>query len=393
MNFITNSEFKLCTALGNVTKYNYQGEGTLPAITVTSTSGTKLITCFTSNTSQLKNGDLIVISTGMHAYFGLSALEVTNLVVNTSFQVLLPLWVTIGQSYSGTFLVINKGDMTASTGDGPDGFQKTTSLKIYRDDHKANKSTAQYYQMALIKGTANTELFVQTLAKDLSSKLVGQILTFSMETLIKATDLSNTARLFIEDDAGREYSDYFTVYGFDRKSVSKKIAKFNSSITVGIELISPAGSLYYISKPDLNISGRTIYEPVFNEHIVPVVKTSPSSMINAAFTFNGLSTNSVGDRGWVFNPYAETSGAIGKGIKCLDLQLEARCDSLDKTLGIRNQEGVPHVYSLLGYSKAVGQMVVSQGLVKLKNDLAYIYSVNNTNWYNTSVDINSIIVN
>jgi len=395
-NILPNTQWQVFSSLDTTTKYNKEGTGTLPSINISSYStGSNLVTCYTSDTSELKDGDLVSFSAAADANMRISLCEVENVVTNTSFQVRLPLGRSPSASAVCTAVPQMRGDISGTSGDGPDGWVKTTTLKCWRDDFDENKVGRSKYQLGLKKGSSSAEYLYHAISNEDLPKLLGKRLAFGIKARHKIST-SGYWRAFIQTDSGIQYSvaSSGTEGQVEWRELYVDIPNTSTYIYVGIEFQGATDDVIYIAEPIAVINASYLGDGSYNqpkgEVLIPTVKTTPNSFNGASFTFPSTA-DAAGSYGFAFRIYPETQGAISPDVLGLYLQLESRNDSTNQAFGIRNQEAVPHVYGVLIYSKVAGMMETIGGQVTLKNGKSWVYSnVGGSSVYNVSIDINQV---
>lgn len=394
-NLLSNTKWQVRTGLSPITIQNHQATGGLPAMSVSSyTTGSNTVVCTTADTSQYKVGDLVTFSGGCHANMKICSSKIEALVVDTSFTVSLPHGALGTSSAACSVVGIQRGDIAASTGSGPDGWTKTSSLSLWVDENSENAYNNSLRQIGLKKTTAGSEYFYHKFNTRLD-ELRGQTVVFGGGGMHKIKGGSNTWRAMINCDGtggGLTVSPPAEGTGYEWCEVFAVIPEDATYVDIGYQLTGDIGDAYFVTHPMSaygSFLGDWNYAKKSNEYLIPIVKYSPDSWINASIAVPAsLSIDGV-TYGLPLRFDAETNGVMSADIPAISMQLECRSLTADEAFGLRDQEAVPHKYGILTYSKVTSMMEVAEGILTLDSGHGFAYSATSAAAvYNCSIDIN-----
>jgi len=217
-------------------------------------------TIYTPNTRELYNGCMVTFGLG-HGGLSASALRVSNLVPNVSFQVKIPFGqLTISTSMAETAFAIGTcSEWAGNQNMGPDGgWTKTASLMMWTDDFPANKCPGARRVLGLRKTVNADEDFYWQCPEEKLEKFLGRQFVFAQRTWMKTAGSTATARLFINDGinppsfspslTGPTFSD--PVYGgYQLEQVAQVISPLCTSLQIGIETDGVIGDIFYVANP------------------------------------------------------------------------------------------------------------------------------------------------
>lgn len=391
-NLLPNTQWVVGTAIGNATKLNQQGTGTQAAVAVSSyTTGSNTVVCNTSNTQQLKVGDLVFFQTPADANMRVCASRVDALVANTSFTVSLPLNYTASASNACNATPWGAGgSASVGSGDSFDGWSKSTTAQVWRDDFAANTKPGSSYSCGFIKGSSSVEqMWHQPQTRDVG-RFAGKQIAFGVWGYQKVKSGTGTWRPYIQYDSTTVYGPSSTQTSYQWLEVTAAIPTTVTNIYIGVSFEGANNDTYYLSQP-MCIFGPTVgqgnYEQPYHEIVVPKVKFSPITYVGAAVTFpSGMGS----DFTIQVRPYAETNGAVAVTARKFLMHLEGRIDTTHISLGARNVVSPPITYGLLCESKVVGAQEDMDSWLTLDGNGDFIlYSgTSAAAWYNVSIDIN-----
>lgn len=257
-NLLPNTQWQIWSRVGYITKPNYQGTGTQSPIAVSSfTTGSNTCVFTTSNTGQLKVGDIGYFSSG-DAAITRAPMRVTAVTTNTSFTCLLPFQATATTSSAVSFVPITVGDLTgASGGAGPDRWQRYTPAgtmpKIWKDDFSVNNKAGSPYSVALQKTDSSSQAFYCNIDAQQRLKILGRQVTFGCWVYQKTQGGSGTWDLYINDGSVTQSTNGTgsSVGGFQWLEVTATVSSSATFLSCGIHLNGNNGDTYYVSQPML----------------------------------------------------------------------------------------------------------------------------------------------
>jgi len=405
-NILPNSQWQIITGLGNVTRMNHQGTGTVPQVPVSSYStGSNTVTCNTSDTvnTQLATGDIVTFTTSAEANMTICAIEVDTIVTNTSFTGKLPRGriSTVSATCAANILTI--GDLTGNNGNGPDGWNKTVALLLWRDATTQNNKAGSRYQLGLQKTIAGLQILYHNVPALELDKYKGKKVVFGIWGKHKIKGGTGTWRVSIDDgQSSFSYSNSASQTDYQWLEVSKAISSSAGYVTFAVELLGNSSDVYYVNQPMGGFGayiGENGYSQPENEILIPTIKSNPIPYVGASFTFSTVADATGTTYGWNINFYAETQGKITPTIKAIGLQIEGINAVAGQALAVRNWEsnvgGANIIYAIVAYSQVTGVMVTGAALVILypPNGRAFLYSgTAGSSWSAMSIDINYFVL-
>jgi hypothetical protein len=388
-NDLDNTEWQIITAHPEITLMNWQGLGNLPALSCSGhTTGSNLVTFYCSATSQLKNGDLVLISGG-HPVLTISSLEVENLIPNVSFQARLPRRVAPPTSSAVTARPIQRGDVSGNyTTHAADGWTKTLQDWFWVDDNPQNQDSGTKRVAAIMVKNAGNSKHYRTLSLDDSIDYAGQ--PFCVKFRVKS---SGDWRIYIKDNGTISYGATQSGSGYVEAQHAITSCSGVGPLEVGVEHLGVNDTVYYYSKP-FATNAASIPAGYYRQKdgwFKPVVKYSPNSLSHATIEMPATADSSgAAMYGFPVNLRAETNGAMSNDIQAINLSFEAMSSAAGRALAWRDQEPVPHNYGELVYTQGANNMAAGNGEVWLKNGNAYLYSTTASALFtNVSADLSA----
>ena len=314
INFAPNSQWEIWSGVEYGTAPNIEGTATVSPIIASGNSiGIAETTTFAvKTTGQLKVGDLVTATgPGIDSSLVLSPMRVTALIPSRSITVRVPLGLTPTVSHAATITPVVVGNLAAKgTGDAADGWKKTTSMPVWREDNRANVPAGAYYSMGLTKDEAGPE---RVWMMPNPALYAGRKLVFGIYAYQKIRRGSGAWSIYWSNDRTGLQSCASTPAksGWQWQECSMTIPDDAKSIDVGVRLDGATGDTYYLANPVFAVGGAiggpgNYTKP--SETFIPIVHISPYAWINARVTFPA--TNAGGVYGLTMDPYAETGGKI-----------------------------------------------------------------------------------
>ncbi|PWC96972.1 hypothetical protein [Azospirillum sp. TSO5] len=405
-NLAQNSSWLVMTGFDPVTMPDVAGTGTMGTISVSSyTTGSNEVTVSASDTQGLVDGMLVRFAAPADAAmryctqsdgttvntFSLRAYEVTP----TSFKIRLPLGRSPASSAACTATMVTPGDTVGVSGDGPDGWAKSTTIKMWRDVHAANRRAGSKYQIGLRKGSASAEIFACASPAQSLDLYRGRQVAFGMAVKQALRGGTGTWRLAISDGATITYSDPAPATSdYQWLSVSATIPADAASVTAWLETIGASGDVYYVAKPMI------AYGPAMDEgayypsagRIFFDRKFTPLSFNTVDYT-TPSAADGLGLYSTRVDIYQDTNGALCPEVRWLDAQFEGigQAGACGTPLAIRSNEltGIKFGAAPI-YCAIEGVMCAASGSVQLDpSGACWVYSgLPNISWKYVSIDIN-----
>lgn len=392
-NFLQNTQFQVRTGMLANTKMNSAGTGTQTAISFTNfTPSSTSPILYTTNTQQLKQGDLIKITGTSVAGFNLTLLRVKGIAVNNSIQVTLPLGLaTPATSVACTGTPMLQYSNGSTNGNGPDSYTITSGVNCWIDDFPINSCPGSKLQCGLQLTSTSQQVFYYTVPAADVSLYQGKTICFGMQCLQKIG--SGTAQIILQTDSGSNFGTNFIVNGsYEYSELSVLIPTNAAYITMGIVLNGAIGDVYYVSQPKA-VVGTTCGDYTFdNRELVPICKMTPISLNTASFTIPAFG-DGYGTYGFPVDIFQETNGAIDPSVRIIKAQLEGKCATGQVALAMRNIIGLPPTYGVTTYCPSAGSWCTAYGHITLANGCGFLYSANaSVSWSFTSLDINGYLL-
>ncbi|HEY5106299.1 MAG TPA: hypothetical protein VII73_05930 [Caulobacteraceae bacterium] len=407
-NFAPNSQWEVISTVGYAPRENSEGTGPLPPVAITAnTTGSNLVVLSVSGpTGEAKAGDLIVLSgAGADRALTLAPMRITALKRDAEITVRAPLGLAPRVSRPASARNVNiGGEASAGTGDGPDGWTKSTSLVFWREDNAANVPPGAYYSLGLSRRASPAEFLVTHPNPHL---VRGRTIAFGAYVLHRPRNGSAAWRVVISSDGSGGYTAMSPAAlpstDYQWRELRYTVPADATAVYEGVELEGGRGDTFYLANPVATI-GRAIgeggYLKPFEETLIPVVKITPYSWDNATITFPA--TPDAGPSYAIaFDAYAETGGAIAPTVARIDTALEGINDepvivggASVRAIAFRDKAGAPIKYSPIMAQTVAGVKTFGGGPVVLDGDgRAVAYSgVAADRWRNVSLDISGFLL-
>ncbi len=326
-NLAPNSQWEIWSAVGYSRAQNIAGTAEVAPIAATDNSvGTSGASTFTvATTGELKVGDLVTVSgTGVDPAFLVSPMRVTAL-TSTSISVRIPQGLRPKLHGNATITPIVIGNSAAkNTGAAADGWTKSLSMPIWRENNQVNIAQGAYYSIGMVKDLAEAEQFY--LLPDVR-KFAGKTIVFGILGYQKVRTSAGTWRIFFNDSVyGVRYCTLVPVpvtNGFQWSECSVPIAPGTTYVYVGVDLQGATNDTYYFSNPVLALGGsvggaQNYVKP--HERLFPTVHMSPYGWVDRTIVFPTVLNNAAYQ--FTMDPYAETGGGIAPTVQQAWGQLE-----------------------------------------------------------------------
>jgi hypothetical protein len=336
VNLAPNSQWEVMSGWSFGTQENYQGTGTVGAI-VASANTTGAIgraTFFVTTTDELNVGDLVFVTgTPADGCFNISPMRIVAMVMNTSITVRTPLGCKPATSGSTTIIPVTAGNTAiTSTGSGPDGWLKTPSLPMWRNENRGGYAanmptdTGAYAALGMTKDSASAEHFAIHVPSQTLARFEGRTVVLGIYGYQKIRGGSGTWTIWTNDSvngARTPCANATTASGYQWLECRFTVPPTTTYFYAGVQLNGAASDTYYFVDPVLAI-GNTVggvknYQKPQGEILIPQVHISPVGWINATLTFPPSAASFCGVLVTCFEHdlYAETGGLIAPTVaKC-----------------------------------------------------------------------------
>lgn len=355
VNLAPNSQWEIWSAVGFNTQYNSQGTGTEnPQAASSNTTGSAGRSTFTvTDTGELSVGDLVRVSgSGIDPCLAIGPMRVIGLVPDTSITVRTYFGCTPSVSRSASVTMVGVGNQAApGSGAGPDGWTKTISLPIWRNERRgafaANlpSDVGAIAALGAKKDIAGKEYIYTTYSGASLAQFAGKTVTFGIYGYQKVRGSVGTWRIHFNDSVNGVRSPCAsapTSSQYNWLECSVTVPANTTYFYVGMELGGAANDTYYFANPVLaiggSIGGPQAYQKPRNEILIPTVHISPIGWINATVKFPTSALPSLcGSLSYCFihDLYAETGGAVAMTVQKAHGQIEGfDCGSVQTSTGV-----------------------------------------------------------
>jgi len=340
-NFAINSQWEIASGWVFGTAQNYQGSGTVGTIASSAyTTGTGGRTTFTvTATNDLSPGDLLTAAgSGISACLNISPMRILSLVANTSITVRVPLGCSPSGSVATTLTPVVGGNQSANaTGDGPDGWTKTSTLPMWvnypRGPYAVNvpSNTGALASLGMAKDTGSTESFYLNIPPSQLANYQGRQVTFGIYGMQKIAGGAGTWQIFSNDSVNGVRtlcgSAALSVGNWQWQECAYTVPANTTYLYIWVNLTGASGDAYYFVNPVLAmgnyIGGVEYYARPRNEVLIPKVHISPYGWINATVTFPATAPSYCNSFLCIERDfYAETGGNVAPSVCKARGQLE-----------------------------------------------------------------------
>jgi hypothetical protein len=337
-NVVPNSAWQLMTVSGAGAKMQADaslGEEETIAVDSYSTS-TNTAVCVTSNTKNLKVGDLVKFDSSAHANMQIAPMRVTAVVANASFNVGVPRGLTGGTTAACTCQPWDAGGNLA-TGDGPDGWTKTVGARVWREDNAVNLKAGSKYSCGFKKYASSRENMYVLVNSRRVDQMKGKSFVFGCGVKQGVKGGTGTWRVWINVDGNEYFSEYATVQTYQWREKTVDIPEGAAAVSYGIAFEGALSDVYYVSQPMAGLGdyiGEWNYHQPKNEIYIPIVQYNPPTMVGATVAITTAlsgSDNTVAHGGGVGNQFgfkmrlpAESEGRIAPTVRAVIMQLEGK---------------------------------------------------------------------
>jgi hypothetical protein len=336
VNLAPDSQWEMMSGWATGTQENVQGTGPVADIAASAnTTGTIGRATFTvSTTDALSVGDLVA-TTGTPAdpCFAISPMRIVALAANGSITVRTPQGCTPSRSGATTLRPVTAGtNAVTATGSGPDGWLKTPSLPMWRNENRgayaANMptDTGAYAALGMTKDRAAAEhLYIAVPPQNLA-RFAGRTVVLGIYGYQKIRNGSGTWSIWTNDSVNGVRTPCAAAAaapGYQWLECSFAVPVATTYLMLGVQLNGAASDTYYFVNPVLAIGtaigGVGYYQKPQGEILIPQVHISPYGWINASITFPAVAAPFCGSQVTCFEHdlYAETGGTIAPTVaKC-----------------------------------------------------------------------------
>ena len=403
-NLAPNSQWEVITGFSYGVRENPLGTGLEPPIVVsTYATGCNVCTARVSgSTGDLKPDDLVTFDgPGLDPSLRLSPMRVLAVDRDASFSFALPLGARPSVSASARASIINVG-MAASTktGDGPDGWSKSPSLEVWREDNSINIPAGADYSLGVRK-TALSQQYLATHPRP--GRVHGRMIVFGAYVYQRVRGGEGAWRVSLSSNGsgGRTVSSAppDASPGWRWLEAAYEVPMDATEVSAGVVFDGNINDVYYVANPVLALGdaiGPNNYVKPTTEIVIPRVKLTPTTWNNATLTFPGPKVGSHG-YGFCWDVYAETGGEIAPTVASVSAALEGIDDNpvvtksgVVRAIAFRSNVAAPTIYSeILGQQAAGVKAFAAPTIVLDGTGRAWVYSgIASDSWRNVSMDMN-----
>lgn len=398
VNLLTNTQWKIRTALNVHTKYGSAGGGTLPPLACTGyTVGANNVVFSCSDTSELKLGDIVLITSADPSVMA-TGMEVKGITPNVAFECDLPLGKIAANSEACSAQIVMRGDLAGVTGDGPDAWKKSTAMYLFIDDHAVNRKVGSKYQVGLVQ-TAAAQQFWYPIEGNKVTSYQGKTVVFGCWVNYKVRSGSGTYRLFINDGVNATtYSPAVSSTGYVWTEITHAIADTTAGVSFGIECNGSTSDVFYVSQPMMSfgsVLGQGNYQPEpSGTMFTPRVKFTPLHWENAVVSTPAAATNGYA-YGYPFYLKAETLEAVANEVVAAFTELEGVNATAGHALAFMQTVFAPQLDGPIIHTQTGGQKASTSSWWWFQdNGQAFIYTIHGSDTYsNVSFDMSGYILN
>jgi hypothetical protein len=401
------------------TEQNWLYTGNLPAVNVTNiavatdgSSGQRTITATCNDVQYCYPGQLIIFgASGAHASLLVSAMRIRT--VNYTAQTITFQAPRNGNPTTGavtcSFRPVMRADMTGVTGNGPDGWTKTSTALCWQDRfprstvgmtgspgwttnlRPANK------RILVIKPVSDADTHFYHVFPDPIS-LRGQTISFGF----MVNRVSNgTATPFVGGTAYVEGSQVVSTAGWTWIEMSYTVPDTCTELQCGVVFKNSGNDPWRIVDP-MAVVGASIgsggYRPGIRGAVERfLVKQTPDSFHGWDGSFGSTGSTSVG-YGFKVDVFAETGGAIAEDVPLVRGQLEgstAVSGTTPKALGTRNTFEAPQRFGHICHAQVTDRPTGDTGDFDINraDGTFWLYTnVSAAAWNDVSMDMDSAIL-
>jgi hypothetical protein len=385
-NFLPNVNWQSWAIVGGgvnyITKMNAAGTAAQTAVSSSAfTPSSNTPTFTTSNTQQLKNGDLVIITgnsfkwtyNGVAGTPPVTAVRVTNLIPNTSFQVTGQLGgLSPASSVATTVTPISPG-YSGATGIAADGWDKTSTLTVWPDDFAANAYPGAIRTMGVLKDLGTAETVYWACQPTQLAKYAGRTVTFGVPVFQKVQGGSGTWKLWINDGVTTTYSGNGTgasVSGFQFLSVTANISAAATQLLIEIEFDGAAGDVYYVALPTA-VLGSTLTAANCRQmpsELILVPHWNPPLLTPLTGTFPVATLGGSSYYGWQeLDLEAMSFGSMHNSVRMVDCKVELTTSTVGAMFFTgSNMTGLS--FGPQAVTQVSGVMIPGQGILPLAAD-------------------------
>jgi hypothetical protein len=408
VNLAPNSQWEVITGFSHGVRENPSGTGREAPIAVFAhTTHCNICTATVrGSTGDLKAGDLVTFNgPGVDARLKLSPMRVLAVTRDASFTFALPLGLEPAVSAPATVLNINIG-MAASThtGDGPDGWSKSPSLEIWREDNAANVPAGADYSLGVRKTSADRQ---QLVTRPRPGRFHGRMIVFGAYVYQRVRGGAGSWRITLASNGagGREVfsAQAPATPGWQWLEASYAVPLDATEVSAGVVFDGQVDDVYYVANPVLTFGtaiGVNNYLKPTTEIVIPRVKLTPITWNNAVVTFP-RSPGAGEGYGFSWDVYAETGGGIAPTVAAVGVALEGIDDNpvvansgVVRSIAFRSAVTAPTLYSeILGQTVAGVKSFAGPTITLDGTGRAWAYSgVAADSWRNVSMDMGSYVL-
>jgi hypothetical protein len=407
-NFAPNSQWEIVTGFGASVREKPDGSGTeAPYRLLANTVDCNLCTATVDGfTGSLKVDDLVRIDgPGVDPDLRRAPMRVYSVDPGKSFTFALPLGLkaTLSRPATVTNVMIG-GAASIGTGDGPDGWSKSTSLMVWREDARGDRPAGADYSLGVQRQTEAPEYVV---TRPAIGRVHGRTLAFGAYVEQKSRHGPGTWRIVMSSNGagGKTVLSPAAPAGpaqWRWLEASYAVPDDASEVSVGVQFEGAPGDIFYMANPVVAFAstiGADNYVKPMSEVVIPVVKLTPATWYDASIRFP-TAVDKGGTHGFTFDAYAETGGGVAPTVARLDVALEGVDRNPvgvgpdgGRVIAFRSAQAPPTKYAAIMAQYATDVKSFAGPTITLDGSgRAFVYGAPGDSWYNVSMDINGYLL-
>lgn len=245
---------------------------------------------------------------------------------------------------------------------GPDGWEKTATLDIWREPNGTYSSAGEYYALKATKGADSAEYLYSPKAAisalpEWYHRWRGKTVTIVMKGY--SVTVTDNLKLAIYDGSWHVADSYIGADAYEHQELTYTISASATDVRFGFLFDGDMNDVAYISCPML-VYGSSIgegnYVPPQDKRIYLDQDIALTSYQNATVAANAAIVLE-----------SETNGKIGKGMKAVNARLEGSCATAEKNMNLTDNTTAT-VRGVRIYSQVANILNVNSDWVKLGSD-------------------------
>lgn len=352
-NYLPNTQWQVRTRSDEITAFKPDGTQFSGFAVSAYTTGSNTVVCSCADTTGLRVGMIGKFTGAAHADMKITAARISAIVTNASFTVALPRGLVGAASAACTFTPIMRGDQAGTSIVGPDGWEKTSNLKLWvEDDPTVLADFPGCSRVLCVKKTDASDAAVYWSGNESSldigviRPLLGRPVVFGFKG--KRVSGSGTIRPILTSGAGAT-STFGPTVTDGWSEITQTPVYDSTALKAQIYLQGAANDVFRIGLTTLAVGnylgGTNAYSKPPNAILIPDRSYSPISWRSVSWTApTTVSALGGSDYGVTFRLYEESDGVYTDDILGLHIALGAAQATAGAALAIRNKEEATPLY-------------------------------------------------